>query len=711
MKKTICFLLAMTMVFGVGIAALADQATDSKFIAAVNRSLTSYNEVQNMKNLASVAIGNARNHYSQAVSLSKSSFFPQMSQLYNDAITASEEATNKLEEIEGDYQKLSAINHTNVTEADVAQVVVIADKMQQDLKAAKQSISKAQSCVNQLVQTIQMALEEIAKQTPTPALATPASLSEQEALKAECINRIQEHYNIYFDPKYEYTTQIFLKVDILKNAINPLSIVIEKPKKGYAQYVKGITSNYIMIETSPIVDKSGSLTQAIFHESIHAVEDSHGDMDGAEDRESYLDRNTDYIQQRIERVGTQLKKIENGASTGSWDKERMLKEIEYLYLLWEKIHYNGNDLPSLSHLEEWFGFKFNLDDIVQNYIDHSQYPILREAFAEYLAKVKLSKTKEIPGQSGIAKGRFPDTGDYSGNITEYSISGVNVTKTELSDSSGYTRKLTGTFGGKKLTVDGKVISTQGDYSEVTVKIQLYSENNLAGDDKYIKTEKYKIGRKAEQSEKEFHVEMDIPADATGLDVFIINKWESSNLRYFDVEGRFERKIETDTTNTPSSDERLYPDDMAEMDFANNPPSQMYQNRTIVLTPSSNDAEINGQPIKIENPPVVLNDRTYVPLRFVADALGAGIKYLPDYNGAPAVIIYAADGSREHYITLRYGSNTYIHNRTQGMLDAAPVNIDGRTFVPIRFISEALGANVSWDEATGKVTIDKYAQID
>jgi hypothetical protein len=40
------------------------------------------------------------------------------------------------------------------------------------------------------------------------------------------------------------------------------------------------------------------------------------------------------------------------------------------------------------------------------------------------------------------------------------------------------------------------------------------------------------------------------------------------------------------------------------------------------------------------------------------------------------------------------------------MDAAPVVIGGRAMVPIRLIAETLGADVHWDQATGKITISK-----
>ncbi|MCD6107236.1 MAG: copper amine oxidase N-terminal domain-containing protein, partial [Caldisericaceae bacterium] len=39
-----------------------------------------------------------------------------------------------------------------------------------------------------------------------------------------------------------------------------------------------------------------------------------------------------------------------------------------------------------------------------------------------------------------------------------------------------------------------------------------------------------------------------------------------------------------------------------------------------------------------------------------------------------------------------------------LLDSPPLIVKGRTMVPLRFIAETLGAEVTWDEATKSITI-------
>jgi hypothetical protein len=53
-----------------------------------------------------------------------------------------------------------------------------------------------------------------------------------------------------------------------------------------------------------------------------------------------------------------------------------------------------------------------------------------------------------------------------------------------------------------------------------------------------------------------------------------------------------------------------------------------------------------------------------------------------------------------------GSKTITVDGTESDMDVAPFIQNSRTFVPIRFVSEALGCTVEWDDATKTVTITK-----
>jgi len=93
-------------------------------------------------------------------------------------------------------------------------------------------------------------------------------------------------------------------------------------------------------------------------------------------------------------------------------------------------------------------------------------------------------------------------------------------------------------------------------------------------------------------------------------------------------------------------------------------------------------------------------RTLVPLRFVGEALDATVEWRAENR---QVII--ADGGT--VIVLTIASDRAMVNDAPAVLEcAAELVSPGRTFVPLRFISETLGATVHFDAATRDITITR-----
>lgn len=120
--------------------------------------------------------------------------------------------------------------------------------------------------------------------------------------------------------------------------------------------------------------------------------------------------------------------------------------------------------------------------------------------------------------------------------------------------------------------------------------------------------------------------------------------------------------------------------------------------TIQLSVGSATATVDTQSLDMGAQPVLLKSGTVmVPLRFISEALGATVDWLPAMR-----IITLKRG--ETSIQLQIGSKTGLIDLRPMSLLEAPIIVGDRTLVPLRFISEAFGADVAWDQQTKRVTI-------
>ncbi|MBA4365965.1 MAG: hypothetical protein C0398_08230 [Coprothermobacter sp.] len=123
-----------------------------------------------------------------------------------------------------------------------------------------------------------------------------------------------------------------------------------------------------------------------------------------------------------------------------------------------------------------------------------------------------------------------------------------------------------------------------------------------------------------------------------------------------------------------------------------------QQTVIQLTVGSATATVDTQSLDMGAQPILLKSGTVmVPLRFVSEALGAAVEWLPAMR-----IVSLKRG--ETSIQLQIGSRMALIDLRPMSLLEAPIIVGGRTLVPLRFISEAFGADVAWDQQTKRVTI-------
>jgi hypothetical protein len=123
---------------------------------------------------------------------------------------------------------------------------------------------------------------------------------------------------------------------------------------------------------------------------------------------------------------------------------------------------------------------------------------------------------------------------------------------------------------------------------------------------------------------------------------------------------------------------------------------------IVLKIGSTTFTVNGSTKTLDSPPIIKNGRTLLPIRPVVEALGGTVSWDPTEKKVNISL-----GSTT--IELWIGNNTARVNGVSKPIDSinskvVPEIINGRTMLPLRFVTENLGCQLQWDPNTQTITI-------
>lgn len=130
-------------------------------------------------------------------------------------------------------------------------------------------------------------------------------------------------------------------------------------------------------------------------------------------------------------------------------------------------------------------------------------------------------------------------------------------------------------------------------------------------------------------------------------------------------------------------------------FADNFFSQ--KNPEIKITIGADHMFCNGKKIKLDVPAQIVNNRTLVPLRAIAEAYNFNVQW---------------DGKSNQIIAKKYATEISLYtNKTYLLIGnikndmyTKPLVVNGRTLISVRALAETLGADVKWNEATKTATI-------
>lgn len=107
--------------------------------------------------------------------------------------------------------------------------------------------------------------------------------------------------------------------------------------------------------------------------------------------------------------------------------------------------------------------------------------------------------------------------------------------------------------------------------------------------------------------------------------------------------------------------------------------------------------LDGEYLRFDQPPVNIDGRVLVPMRVIFEAMGADVQWDGSKQKVAAVL-----GNKK--IELFIGDTSAYLNGAKHTLDVPARIINGRTMVPVRFVSESLEAAVNWEQGSKSVVI-------
>lgn len=119
---------------------------------------------------------------------------------------------------------------------------------------------------------------------------------------------------------------------------------------------------------------------------------------------------------------------------------------------------------------------------------------------------------------------------------------------------------------------------------------------------------------------------------------------------------------------------------------------------IDMKPNSVDVLVNGDPVRLDVPARIIDGRTLVPIRFVAETFGCDVSWEQDTKKVTII-------KDEKVLVYWAYQKTAKFNGIEVEIDVAPIIERGRTLVPFRSVAESLGACVRWIAPSRDIIID------
>ena len=115
-------------------------------------------------------------------------------------------------------------------------------------------------------------------------------------------------------------------------------------------------------------------------------------------------------------------------------------------------------------------------------------------------------------------------------------------------------------------------------------------------------------------------------------------------------------------------------------------------------------KIEDEYVNLDKDPLLIDDRTYLPVRFFCESLSA----IVDWEDRTKTVTVTKDDIN---LSFQVGSNTAYLNGKKTPVGAKAILIDDRTYLPMRFIAESMGGTVNWNDNYLTVEINNLTLSD
>lgn len=124
----------------------------------------------------------------------------------------------------------------------------------------------------------------------------------------------------------------------------------------------------------------------------------------------------------------------------------------------------------------------------------------------------------------------------------------------------------------------------------------------------------------------------------------------------------------------------------------------FPSATAVMVLGQKSMTVNGNKQDLEVAPLLKDNTTYVPIKYVLDVFGGNAAW-----NAAAKKITVTRGAT--ILELTVGQKAFLLNGVSSKAEVSPIIVGGRTLVPLRLVSEQLGIGVNWEKKTKSITLE------